>query len=60
MRGASGPDKARFDSLLDHVCAIVSRAGMFDPNTGMKIRAKADKLWGKLRNGRERQLLVAR
>jgi hypothetical protein len=60
VRGAVGADKARFDSLLDHVRAIVSGAGMFDPKTRMKIGAKADKLWAALRNGRKRQLLVAR
>lgn len=60
VRGAVGADKAHFDSLLDHVRAIVSGAGMFDPKTRMKIGAKADKLWAELRNGRKRQLLEAR
>jgi hypothetical protein len=58
--GAVGADKARFDSLLDHVRAIVSGAEMFDPKTRMKIGAKADMLLAELHNGRKRQLLVAR
>jgi hypothetical protein len=53
--GAYG-DKARFDSLLDHVRAIVAGAEMFDPKDRRKIVTKADKLWVELRNARKRQL----
>jgi hypothetical protein len=58
VRGAVGADKARFDSLLDHVRAIVAGASMFDPKSQRKIGTQADKLWTELRNARKRQVLA--
>jgi hypothetical protein len=57
VRGAVGTDKARFDSLLNYVRAIVAGAGMFDTETRKKIGREADKLWTALRNARKAQLL---
>jgi hypothetical protein len=51
-------NKARFDSLLEHVRAIVAGAAMFDAKTRRKIGTKADKLFAELRNARKRQLLA--